>query len=205
MDVPLQRQRMAVIEVAAEGLGVELVGEGLARLHQPGARNAVHARGMDAVEVHRVRVGRAVGEMDAEPLALGAAERRAGHAAVIGPGRKEHARRHLDLDVAGGDRPFAHPPAVLLADSAHIPVGEHLRADRSRCGHGRRCRRRGCRNPLRSPRRRGGPHGRRAQRSAPSWRDACARPATRRARSASIPRRERSNRMASSQPIARAC
>ena len=44
VDVPLQRQRMAVVEVAAEGLCIELVGEGAARLDQPGARNAVHAR-----------------------------------------------------------------------------------------------------------------------------------------------------------------
>ena len=44
VDVPLQRQRMAMIEVAAERLGVELVDELLARTDQPGARHAVHAR-----------------------------------------------------------------------------------------------------------------------------------------------------------------
>ena len=45
VDVPLQRQRVAVIEVAAERLGVELVDELLARIDQAGARNAIHARG----------------------------------------------------------------------------------------------------------------------------------------------------------------
>ena len=56
VDVPLQRQRVAVIEVAAERQGVELVDELAAGIDHAGAGNAVHARGMDAVEMHRVRM-----------------------------------------------------------------------------------------------------------------------------------------------------
>ena len=56
VQVPLQRQRVAVVEVAAERLGVELVDEFLARIDHAGSRNAVHAGGMDAVEMHRVRM-----------------------------------------------------------------------------------------------------------------------------------------------------
>ena len=56
VHVPLQRQGVAVIEMAAEGLGVELVDELLAGTDQPGAGNAVHPRRMDAVEMHGMRV-----------------------------------------------------------------------------------------------------------------------------------------------------
>ena len=70
VDVTRQRQRVAMIEMAAEGLGVEFVDEFLARTDQAGARNAVHARRMDAVEMHRMRMRSIVPEDDAQPLAF---------------------------------------------------------------------------------------------------------------------------------------
>ena len=56
LDVPLQRQGVAVIEMAAERLGVELIDKFLARADQTGAWNTVHARGMNAVEMHGMRM-----------------------------------------------------------------------------------------------------------------------------------------------------
>ena len=56
VQVPFQRQSVAVVEVAAERLGVELVDEFFARADHAGARNAVHAGRMDAVEMHGMRV-----------------------------------------------------------------------------------------------------------------------------------------------------
>ena len=56
VDVPLQRQGVAVIEMAAEREGVELVDELLARADLAGAGNAVHAGRVDAVEMHGMGV-----------------------------------------------------------------------------------------------------------------------------------------------------
>ena len=128
VHVPLQRQRVAVIEVAAERLGVELVDELLARTDQPGARHAVHARRMDAVEMHRVRMRAVVPEDDPQPLALLGAERRPGHAAVVGPGREHDARRDLDLLVLGRDLEGPQrAPVGQRRDRAGLPVGQHCR------------------------------------------------------------------------------
>ena len=126
VHVPLQRQRVAVIEVAAERLGVELVDELLARIDQAGARHAVHARRMDAVEMHRVRMRAVVLEDDPQPVAFGRAQRRAGHAAVVGPGREHDARRDLDLLVLGDDLEGPQRAAVgQRRDRAGLPVGQH--------------------------------------------------------------------------------
>jgi hypothetical protein len=54
VDVLLQRRRMAVVEVEAGGLRIELVPEAPARLDD--LEDAVHARRVDPVEVNRVRV-----------------------------------------------------------------------------------------------------------------------------------------------------
>ena len=56
---------------------------------------------VDAVEMHRMRVRAVVPEDDPQPVALGRPQRRAGHAAVVGPGREHDARRDLDLLVLG--------------------------------------------------------------------------------------------------------
>lgn len=112
VDVPFQRHRMAVIEVAAEGLGVELVGPRLARRDLAGAGNAVHAGRVDAVEVHRVRVAAGVAEANADAVALGRADRRTRHPAIVGPGREEQVRGNLDLLVDRRDLVAAQPPAV---------------------------------------------------------------------------------------------
>ena len=97
-----ERRGVAVVEVEPERPGVELVGERLAGLDQPAAdllaeaRHAVHLRGVDAVEVDRVRVRAAVAEADPQPVSVDAAERRPGDAAVERPGgvpaRRERSR-----------------------------------------------------------------------------------------------------------------
>ena len=56
VHVPFQWQGMAMVEVAAEGLGIEFVNELLARIDQPGALNAVHPRRVNAVKMHGMRV-----------------------------------------------------------------------------------------------------------------------------------------------------
>ena len=56
VHVPFQRQRVAMIEMTAEGLGIELIDELLARIDQPGALNAVHSRRVNAVKMHGMRV-----------------------------------------------------------------------------------------------------------------------------------------------------
>jgi hypothetical protein len=57
-DVLGQGAGVAVIEMDARWLGVELVGEAAARRHLAGGdvEDAVHAARMDAVEVHAVRM-----------------------------------------------------------------------------------------------------------------------------------------------------
>src|SRR4051812_46827181 len=107
VDVPLQRDGVAVIEMAAEGLGLELVDELATGQHVARARHAVHARGVDAVEVYGVRMRAAVAEADAHPLALGNPDGRTGNAAVVGPGREDDARRDLDVLVDGLDHELA--------------------------------------------------------------------------------------------------
>ena len=66
----------------------------------------------------RVRVLGAVDEADPQPLALGAAERRAGDAAVVGPGRVLDPGGDLDLLVLGDQGPLAQHPAVRRAASS---------------------------------------------------------------------------------------
>ena len=88
------------------GPRLELVGELVARLDD--LEDAVHVRRVDAVEVDRVRVRAGVREADAQDVALGRAQHRAGDGAVVRPGREEDARRDLDLAVDRGQRVLAH-------------------------------------------------------------------------------------------------
>ncbi len=127
VDVAFQRDRMAVVKVRPKWLGVELVGEFLARSDLAGAGHTVHARRMDAVEVDGVRVAARVGEAHADTLALGAAQRWSRDAPVIGPRGEVDPRRHLDVAVDGGDLVLAQClPVVELADAPAVPVGENV-------------------------------------------------------------------------------
>jgi hypothetical protein len=56
VNVPLQRECVAMIEMTPKWQRIEFIDELLAGIHQPGARNSVHARGMNTVKMHRVRV-----------------------------------------------------------------------------------------------------------------------------------------------------
>ena len=139
VDVALQRHRMTVVEVTAERAGLEFVDERLAGQDLAGAGHAVDARRMDAMKVHGVRHGAGVGERDADQVALGHAQRRAGHAPVVGPGREEHARRDLDLAIERGD-PELPQAATVRQQSRPRPCRNRseCRRDRSRCAHGPR-------------------------------------------------------------------
>ena len=126
VDVPLQRQGVAMIEVAAERPRVELVDELTARLDHSRARHAVHARRVDAVEVHRVRMGAFVAEDDPQPVAFGRANGRARHPPVVGPGREEEAGGDLDLLVLADDLVGAERAAVgKLRHRSRVPVRQH--------------------------------------------------------------------------------
>ena len=118
---------MAVVLVAAVRIGDEFVNELLAgfdqRLIQ---RRTVHLRGMNAVKVNRVRVRTLIFEDDAQPVALGAADARAGNATVVGPGRKHDSGRNFDLFVYRHKFVLAQGLTVLLGDLAVIPIHQHL-------------------------------------------------------------------------------
>ena len=125
MDVPLQRHRVAVIEVAAEGKGIEFVDETLPRRGLARARHAVHARGVDAVEVHAMRMRPGIDEADADPVALGDPEGRTGNAAVEGPSREHDAGGDFDFLVFGDDVEVPELASVgERADAAPVPIGE---------------------------------------------------------------------------------
>ena len=190
-DVGGERRDVAVVEVQAEGLGVELVGEALAGLDLAAAavladpRHAVHQRRVDAVEVHRVRVVGGVDEADPQPLALAGPQGRAGDAAVVGPGLVLDPGRDFDLLVLGDDRPFAQDAAAGQAPRlAVVEVAQDLgrveavgavvdvRGPAAKvawvkslvAGVAARCRRRRAARALSAPRRHGVETGRRARR-----------------------------------------
>jgi hypothetical protein len=112
MDVPLQRQCMAVIEVASEGDGIELVGERFTGADLAGAGDAIHAGRMNAVEVHRVTMRAVVVKQDLDPVALGGPQTRARHPAIVSPRWEEDARRDFDLLVLAGDLERSQRAAV---------------------------------------------------------------------------------------------
>jgi hypothetical protein len=129
-DVLGQRPDVAVVQVHAERLGVELVHRALSRLDQAVADlgHPVHRRRVDAVEVHRVRMLGPVDEADAQQLPLARPQRRARHAAVEGPRRVRDPRGDLDLLVGGDDLPLAQrPPARQPPRPPHVEVPEDLR------------------------------------------------------------------------------
>ena len=123
-DVLREREYMAVVEVQAGGQCLELVdgappGPDLA-VAEPG--HAVHFRGVDAVEVDRVRVCRPVDERDPQPVALATAQRRPRDPAVVGPRGELHARSNLDLLVDGEQLPL--PQHAAVRQSRGVPPVE---------------------------------------------------------------------------------
>jgi hypothetical protein len=70
---------------------------------------------MDAVKMDRVRMGARVREVHADEVAFRAAQRRARHLTVVGPGRIVHAGRDLDFPVDRRHRVLPHGGAVGAA------------------------------------------------------------------------------------------
>src|SRR5215207_5095221 len=72
VNVALQRRGVAVVEVAAEGFGLELVDEFLTDLDiaPTDAGDSVLMGAVDSVKVHGVRVSTGVREVDAQPIAF---------------------------------------------------------------------------------------------------------------------------------------
>ena len=86
MDVLLQRRRVAVVELHPPRLRRELVRELAAG--RDDLEDAVHVRGMDAVEVDRVRVRALVAKVHAQEVVLGRADHGTGRRAVVRPRRR---------------------------------------------------------------------------------------------------------------------
>ena len=133
-DVRGERRGVAVVEVEPERPGIELVGERLAGLDEPAAdllaeaRHAVHLRGVDAVEVNRVRVSAAVAEAHPQPVPVDAPERGPGDAPVERPGGVLDARSDLDLLVARDQLPLAQrAPVGQLRRAAPVEVAQDQR------------------------------------------------------------------------------
>ena len=100
----LQRRGVAVVEVQAERLGVELVDEARrpAPPAAPGSEPSI-AGGCQPWKWRRVRVRSLVQEVDPDAVPLGGADRRPRHLAVERPGGEKEAGGDLDLAVHGVD------------------------------------------------------------------------------------------------------
>ena len=128
VDMPFQRQRVTVIEMAAERLGIELIDELLARIDHTSAGDTVHARGVDAVKMDRMGLRVVIAEDDLSPFTFGCSQRRAGHLAIVGPGRKHDAGRDLDFFVDGfHDEGVLCPPIGKIGNGSGLPLCQHLR------------------------------------------------------------------------------
>jgi hypothetical protein len=120
---------MAVIEVKAERLSIELVRNRLAGRDDSEAdpRHPVHLRTMDPVEMNRVGMGRAVAEPNPKLLTLVATKRGAGNTPVVSPRCELHSWRHLDFLVLGHELPLAQDtPAGKPPSATEVEVSQHL-------------------------------------------------------------------------------
>lgn len=116
MNVALDWNGVAVIQVQPERLGVELVDEALARADR--LEGAVHARGVNPVEVDAVRMAALVDEPHPQPVALGTADGWTGYLAVVGPRGIEDAWRHLDFTVFGHQ--LVLPQHLTRGETGHL-------------------------------------------------------------------------------------
>src|SRR5207247_6254039 len=88
-NVLLERRRMAVIELHAVGTGWKLVRVAAARFDD--LEDAVHVRGVDPVEVDRVRVRACVRQVDSQQIALRRSDHGSATRAVVRPGGADEA------------------------------------------------------------------------------------------------------------------
>jgi hypothetical protein len=112
VNVPLDGNGVAVIQMQPERLGVELIHEALAPAYR--LEGPVHARGVDPMEMDAVGVAPLIDEPHPNPVALGAANGGPGYLSIVGPCRIEDPGGNLDLTV------FRHQ--LILAQ--HLPRGE---------------------------------------------------------------------------------
>jgi hypothetical protein len=111
VDVLLERRGVAVVEMHAVRARRELVRE--TRVGVDGLEDAVHACGMDPVEVDGVGVRARVAKVDAEDVVLGGADDRARRGAVVGPRLIDDALGDLDLPVLCDQRVLAEAPRLV--------------------------------------------------------------------------------------------
>ncbi len=124
--MPRQWECVAVVEMHAEGLGVELVDEALAGLDQarPRSRYAIHLERVDAMKVDRMRMVAGIAKVDPNPVPFRAAQSRSWNAAIVGPGREFDARYDLDGLVHRRNAIFAQClPVLQRGHLAVIKVG----------------------------------------------------------------------------------
>ena len=117
VDVLRDWRGVAVVQVYAGGLGLELVDERAVRGHLLRQHRAVHLERVVAVKMHRVWPVAHVGEQDADALPFFGAQGRAGNLAVVGPGGEENTGGDLDCFVDDFD----------LEDPQHRAVFEGFR------------------------------------------------------------------------------
>ena len=121
VDVFLERRGVAVVELHAVGLRLELVGEATTGRHD--LEDAVHVRRVNAVKVDRVRVRARVDEVDSQGVAFGCPEDGTGNGAVVGPGGEEDARRDLDFLVDRGERVLADASSLVRESLGGVEQG----------------------------------------------------------------------------------
>ena len=121
VQMPGQRQCMAMIKMAAEWLCIEFINELFARVDDTGPWHAVHPRRMDPMEMQGMRVRSIVLQSDLEAVSLSCPQCRPRYPAVIGPGREHYTRRDLNFLLFDGDFEAAlfAPVGKLANDAAY--------------------------------------------------------------------------------------
>src|ERR671921_105518 len=125
LDVLLEGHDVAMVEVAPERLGVELVDELLPRRDK--LEYPVHARRVEAVEVDRMRVRVPVLEHHPQQVALPGAQRRPRYLPVVGPRRVHHPRRYLYLHRLRTQLVLSNRPAALGPLLTPVKLPQELR------------------------------------------------------------------------------
>ena len=121
-NMTCQREDVAVIEMQAEWIRIELIDESSPGWTiPPGPEpDAIHCAWMKAMEVHGVRMIAAIAEMDADAVAFGGADCGARDAAVIRPGRIFDAWNDFDVFIQRDN--FVFPQGLPIWQCGHFAI-----------------------------------------------------------------------------------